>query len=491
MVLAAGLAGNLAGWLLLGALPDEAYYWVWSQRLQAGYFDHPPLIAWMIRPFTEVFGDSPWALRLPSVTGWFVGAWFAWDLAQRLYGSRRAGWMAALIWTSLPIVQIGFHVNTPDTPMVLFAWAVFYFAVRALREDSNPFWAAAGVCAGLSMAGKYPAVLVPAAIFLGLFLSPRGRAALGRRGPWIGTAFAVVAFLPVVIWNWRHDWISFAFQLHHGVKEVASDPLPMLMKFLGGQWGAALPWTWFAMAAAALPFRSVRERLGIESFAVLSTGFWLPLVIFGAAGLTSTSHPNWPVAAYIPGAVLLAGGLERWLAQDRPWRAGIVVACYLFGVVVVNLIRFPQWLQVTGLGLPPQRTQLSQTYGWNEVKPVLKEMLDKPGCVVVADRLQSASMVALLIQDVDRVVVSNLTRFNQFHMWQQERPIPKRDLCLYFKQYDESEVVPQRVDLGEQGQWRLTRVMEHHNPDLSLRRSAFFRPDQDDHPGALGYNAAL
>ena len=27
---------------------DEAYYWLWSLRPAAGYFDHPPLVAWLV-----------------------------------------------------------------------------------------------------------------------------------------------------------------------------------------------------------------------------------------------------------------------------------------------------------------------------------------------------------------------------------------------------------------------------------------------------------
>ena len=27
---------------------DEAYYWQWAQHLDWGYYDHPPLVAWLI-----------------------------------------------------------------------------------------------------------------------------------------------------------------------------------------------------------------------------------------------------------------------------------------------------------------------------------------------------------------------------------------------------------------------------------------------------------
>jgi len=42
---------------------DEAYYWLWSLHPAAGYFDHPPMIAWLIRAGTALFGDTPFGVR--------------------------------------------------------------------------------------------------------------------------------------------------------------------------------------------------------------------------------------------------------------------------------------------------------------------------------------------------------------------------------------------------------------------------------------------
>lgn len=465
------LAGNLAGWLTLGILPDEAYYWVWSERLQAGYFDHAPLIAWLIRPFTALFGDNAVAIRLPSVLGWCVGAGLAFDLARRLYG-REAGWLALLAWISLPIVQIGFHINTPDTPLVLFTWVTFYFAVRALTESRPQWWLAAGAGAGFAMLGKYPGLLVPLAVLGGLAFSADGRRHLASRWPWLGAVLAALIVAPMVIWNALNEWISFAFQFGHGVQSKVDAPLAMAGQFLVGQLGVALPWTWFAMAFAALPTRTQRAS---PAFWVLAAGFWLPLVVFGLAGLTAKSHPNWPVSAYVPGVVLLAGMLARWGARRAV--VALIIASVLFSFVLINLIRFPHWVAALGVPLPPQRTQLSQAYGWEEVRAaVLPHLAGREDCKVVGDRLQGTAMLALLLEDPDRVMVSNDTRLNQFHLWQREAPVPTAVLCLYVAQYDHDDHIPERLSLPEQGDWRLAEVITHHNPDLSVRQTGIYLP---------------
>jgi len=39
-------------------LPDETYYWEWSRHIAAGYFDHPPAVALLIRSGTAIFGQT-------------------------------------------------------------------------------------------------------------------------------------------------------------------------------------------------------------------------------------------------------------------------------------------------------------------------------------------------------------------------------------------------------------------------------------------------
>ena len=64
----------VAGLVLLTALrlwvaaavpmvPDEAYYWVWSRALSAGYLDHPPMVALWISAGTGIFGQGPLGVR--------------------------------------------------------------------------------------------------------------------------------------------------------------------------------------------------------------------------------------------------------------------------------------------------------------------------------------------------------------------------------------------------------------------------------------------
>ena len=46
---------------------DEAQYWLWSQRLDYGYYSKPPLLPWVIALVSFVLGNSIFALKMLPV----------------------------------------------------------------------------------------------------------------------------------------------------------------------------------------------------------------------------------------------------------------------------------------------------------------------------------------------------------------------------------------------------------------------------------------
>jgi hypothetical protein len=479
-----GLLGNVFSWIMLGILPDEAYYWVWSQRPELGYFDHPPLIAWLMWPFTALFGHEVWAARLPAVIAWVVGSLLSYQMAQRLFGGY-AGALALLVWSSMPLVQVGFHIVTPDSALMTFSWLTLWFAWRAGTQESPRLWLVTGLMAGLAMLGKYPAVLLLGAPFMALLGSRSGRRQLMTPWPWLGAIMAIVVFLPDVYWNAQHDWASFAFQFGHGVRHKAEvDHLKLFLFFLGGQLAVAMPWTFFAMAWTGSRVRVMLERLDGYSVGLLMWNFWLPLVVFGLAGLTSKSGPNWPITAYCGGTVILAGALNRWLLREGNWRRGRVMVTILLVVltiVLVDVMRFPHWLQgLVGEGFTPKRTQLSQNYGWEKLKPELQQLLATlpHDCTILADNQARAGMLAWLLDEPQRVTTSRDVRYSQYDIWRDEQS-SSAPICLYFQQFDNEftskSAISEVIDLPE-GRFEQVMLVTADNPDLSLRWFVLYRP---------------
>jgi dolichol-phosphate mannosyltransferase len=192
-------------------IPEEAYYWNYAQRLDWGYLDHPPMVAWLIWLSTSLFGKSELSVRLPAYVCWILAAIFMFRLTLNLY-DRPAAFRTILLLAVLPIYfGLGFFM-TPDAPLYA-AWAgCLYFLERALVAQNRRAWWGVGTCVGLGMLSKYTIALLGLGTLTFLLIDRRSRRWLFRPEPYIAAITSVIIFSPVIFWNMRNGWMSFIFQ---------------------------------------------------------------------------------------------------------------------------------------------------------------------------------------------------------------------------------------------------------------------------------------
>ena len=53
---------------IMGIMPQDAYYDFYAEHLDLSYFDHPPMIAYLLRFFTTIFGKKVFVLKLADTT---------------------------------------------------------------------------------------------------------------------------------------------------------------------------------------------------------------------------------------------------------------------------------------------------------------------------------------------------------------------------------------------------------------------------------------
>ncbi|MBN9554388.1 MAG: glycosyltransferase family 39 protein, partial [Alphaproteobacteria bacterium] len=111
-----GVRAIMAAWLPLSA--DEAYYWLWSKDLAAGYYDHPPLTAFLIRLGTILFGDTAFGVRFAGVLLSILASVFVWQAARAILDDDRRAALAALLFNLTLMVGVEMLAVTPDTPSV-------------------------------------------------------------------------------------------------------------------------------------------------------------------------------------------------------------------------------------------------------------------------------------------------------------------------------------------------------------------------------------
>ncbi len=340
-------------------MPDETYYWEWSRRLASGYFDHPGVIAHLIRAGTAIAGVTPLGVRLAAVAaGWLTSLCLV-VLARRL--SDGAGALrAAVIITCMPLAAAGLVLATPDAPLLLATAAMLLFLDLAITAEPGSrralgWWLAAGVALGLAFDSKYNAILLPLGVFIGLLAYAPLRRQLATPAPYLAALIALLIFAPVIAWNASHDWVSFHFQLSHGLGHGHGSALLREASLLGGQLGLVSPILFVLLAIVvcrALVSRTPRHALMAS---VAATSF----LFFCWSALSRPAEPNWQAMAYVPAIAILAsygGGLR--------WRRWLGAAC-VFGAVMVAVV----YLQAMTPFLPLDAAQdpTARGAGWNTI----------------------------------------------------------------------------------------------------------------------------
>jgi 4-amino-4-deoxy-L-arabinose transferase-like glycosyltransferase len=318
---------------------DEAYYRLWALAPAMSYLDHPPMIGWMIAAGRWIGGDNSLGIRLAALLASLIGPFVLWRAAGILLGrdiAERATWLAL----AMPLLAAGGVIITPDTPSVLF-WGLAVWALAELHLSRNAYWwLAIGLFSGLGLLSKYTNLFVGAGIALWIALLPPNWRWLRCWQLWLGGMLAFLLTLPVVLWNYEHEWASFIKQFGRVVpNEIGTSRY--LFEFVGAYLGLASPliaipglWgLWLTIRAAVVERR--------QSCMILAT-FITPLLFYL---LLHTVHervqPNWAAPLYPALAICAAIALSAVAdAGHMPLlrHAPLVVGFLLCGLLYIHAI---------------------------------------------------------------------------------------------------------------------------------------------------------
>lgn len=411
--------------------PDETYYWEWSRHLAAGYFDHPPALALLIRAGTSVFGPTALGVRIGAILAGAVASlaivvtsWRLSEDPESVVSDRDndvsalsdPGARAALLMLVIPAALVGFVIATPDAPLlaaVALTLAALERAIASPRRsvESLGWWCAAGVTLGIAFCSKYTAVLIPLGVFVALLSRNDMRARLAEPGPYVATLIALLVFAPVLVWNSQNGWISFTFQLHHGFTQAHGSVFGRELALVGGQLGLISP-----IIAVMAVFAVARALRGISDarrfmLAVIATTV---VAFFAVSALRRPVEPNWPIPALVAALPLLATMSLR--GRARAWLIGGIA----FGAICIVVVAAQAIARV--IPLNARRDPVSRAYGWPDLaRAVQRAAANAPGCAATwfaADRYQDASELAFNLKDNPRVFALNLGgRANQYDLW--------------------------------------------------------------------------
>ncbi|GMU55071.1 MAG: hypothetical protein AMXMBFR33_42170 [Candidatus Xenobia bacterium] len=299
----------------VGLAHEEAYHWNYAQHPDLSYFDHPPMVGWLIG---LTGGDTEFWVRLPAVLLFIGSSWFVFDLGRRMF-SPLVGLVAATMLGFLPSFAIFSVAMMPDSPH-LFCWCAGLWAGWRLVESEDPrWWWLLGLITGLGMLSKYPAALIPLPALV-----------LGRRS-WQTAGAALLAmalFSPVLWWNATHDWASFLFQGSERIQAPAT-----LMARVRSYLFQLLMMTPAGLALVVWAQSRALKQMQDQRIAYLVWSSLPFLALMVLVSLKRFVNINWPMPGYL-GSILL---MAYFLVQSWPASRLAATTLALFGVTLSYL----------------------------------------------------------------------------------------------------------------------------------------------------------
>ena len=341
---------------------DEAYYWIFSQNLAWGYFDHPPaspvLIAMGYALFKHEFG-----VRLFIVLANAVSIWCIW----KTIAPKNTLLFFAMLFSCV-IAHFGF-MAAPDSSLLLTV-SVFVLLLKYYLEEDKWYYALALMLTVAAIGySKYHGIVV---LFFALLPN---LILLKRWSFWIIVFGATLLLLPHFYWQYINDFPTFRFHLFDRSPEPYR--IGFVFEYILGQLLVFGPFIGFILFWAAFKFNPENrfER----------TMKWLFYGIFGFFLFNcfrGRVEANWTATGMIPLLYLSYHFIENREKTVR-WVYKIAVPT----LILVFAFRFILAFDV----LPKRMVRLSDEFhGWDKWAQDLKEIAgDKP--VIIYNNYQRVS----------------------------------------------------------------------------------------------------
>ncbi|HUT30129.1 MAG TPA: glycosyltransferase family 39 protein [Sedimentisphaerales bacterium] len=311
---------------------DEAYFVLHGRYVAWGYYDHPPMLGWLIHLLLYL-GRSHVLLRLMPII-------FSTAVALGMYGvlrpyDQRKAFLAYILFIFSPL-NSAFFVLTTDAPLFLFSFLSAFFLFKAEKKCSYLYYLLAGLFLGMAFSSKYFALLLAFSYLAYLLVVKKNPT---RLKGFLLLALAAVPFMVQnLLWNYRMGWPNI---MHNLVNRVRPDTKPLLNLAILAVILVYLitpPVLWFLFKNRSRILANFRRG----PFRIFAVAAVVPLCVFLAVSFKKTVRPHWYVSflpfAYIMVVLILN---EKQLIKSIRFALSfsLVQACLLIGVSFLPLDR--------------------------------------------------------------------------------------------------------------------------------------------------------
>ena len=433
---------------------DEVYYRVFASHLQWNYFDHPPMVAWLIRLTTaNLVLDTEFFIRLGAIICAIAATWFIYLSGKRL-ADERTGFIAAAIYTATIYGSIiaGTFI-LPDSPQIVCWSAGIYLLIgitasNQVRNVSRRDLLLFGIAAGLGMLCKIHTIF----LWLGflLFVIMYNRRWLKEPVLYLSGAITLLFFYPVIRWNIDNQFVTFFY--HGGRVNITEGGLDItsFFQFFGGQVFYFNPIIFVCIIIALI--QAFRNNLPIaipQKRILLLTS--LPLLLIATViSLFKNVLPHWSGPAYI-GLILLTACYfstrkKSLRAEKRVLPLPVLIANYFVLMIITAGLLCIHFMPGT-MG-SKDATKMGEgdftldMYGWKDFAPSFEKIYTSnqsadsscPMTVILSNKWFPAAHIEHYVAGplhIPLFVSGSLEEIHQYKWINLEQGGMKDSVCLY------------------------------------------------------------
>ncbi|MGL5731911.1 MAG: ArnT family glycosyltransferase, partial [Bacteroidales bacterium] len=367
---------------------DEAYYWMFSQFLDWGYFDHPPMTPLLIH-LGNLISSNELGVRIIISLLQPIYLFLFWVFIKRDDFTAKDATLYFLVAISIPLLEMNGFIATPDAPLMFFT-VIFLGCFEKYRASNSYLWS---VLTGVSMAllaySKYHgAIVVICTLAANISI-------LKRPKTYLAALTAILLLSPHFIWQYQNDFASFKYHLSDRNKSFKAS---YLFEYIGNMWVTLNPFLFpvFLSSLVGNRTRTPFER----TIKFSSIGF---LLFFGLSAIRGHVQPQWILPASLGVIFWILLACKRTTKKyDYVFKAS-VLSITLILLIRLNLIF--NWVNIPAMGFDNKADMLA-------IKEIAK---DKP--VVMKSSYSRAALYNFYTGGTSNSQQEWSHRSSQYQLW--------------------------------------------------------------------------
>jgi 4-amino-4-deoxy-L-arabinose transferase-like glycosyltransferase len=330
---------------------DEAYFYIWGVAPDYGYYDHPPMVGWMLWLLQQVSHDIGW-LRFPSILlTTFIG-WLIYRIVAMK--NEEMGLLAASLYVIMPVNLYGVLIST-DTTLVLWMFLSVFTFYLAVEREQRAWFVLSGLFLGMAVLSKYFVALLGFSYLVYFLIFNRNKKGL------VDLIIVYVMALPAVIlnlaWNYDHCWGNYMFNFVNRHDRSTGLSFYTFVGYI---------LMWMYLLVPPLFYYLLKKRKDLfqlkdSSERVFLVTFFVPVTLFFALSIVKVIGLHWVLGFYPFAFILAAFVLDKSQLKKSIKFALFVSAAHLvvIGIVISKPLNFVEpgsrYYHEVVLGTQPER----------------------------------------------------------------------------------------------------------------------------------------